>query len=249
MKRLLFLFLLFSNFSFSQVPYNVVDKMNKLWKSYPEFIDSAANNIVYLSDGTQMIFDDGDKKDFVGLFDHPDLEDIFAYPYTAGREWESPPPVDFDPGRIRVEEFFKKMYGSTADEVEANLVTIKWMPKSTKSSVKITKINGVDKALEKVSEELDNLPQEFKKYVTKTAGTFNWRVIAGTDKLSMHSYGIAIDINTKYSDYWQWNKDMKYVNKIPFEIVEIFEKHGFIWGGKWYHYDTMHFEYRPELLP
>jgi hypothetical protein len=28
----------------------------------------------------------------------------------------------------------------------------------------------------------------------------------------------------------------------------VFEKHGFIWGGKWYHYDTMHFEYRPELL-
>ena len=27
-----------------------------------------------------------------------------------------------------------------------------------------------------------------------------------------------------------------------------FETHGFIWGGKWYHYDTMHFEYRPELL-
>ena len=26
------------------------------------------------------------------------------------------------------------------------------------------------------------------------------------------------------------------------------EKHGFIWGGRWYHYDTMHFEYRPELL-
>jgi peptidoglycan LD-endopeptidase CwlK len=33
------------------------------------------------------------------------------------------------------------------------------------------------------------------------------------------------------------------------EIVAIFEKHGFIWGGKWYHYDTMHFEYRPELMP
>ena len=30
--------------------------------------------------------------------------------------------------------------------------------------------------------------------------------------------------------------------------LEIFERHGFIWGGKWYHYDTMHFEYRPELL-
>ena len=32
------------------------------------------------------------------------------------------------------------------------------------------------------------------------------------------------------------------------EIVDIFERHGFIWGGKWYHYDTMHFEHRPELL-
>jgi peptidoglycan L-alanyl-D-glutamate endopeptidase CwlK len=30
--------------------------------------------------------------------------------------------------------------------------------------------------------------------------------------------------------------------------VTIFENHGFIWGGKWYHFDTMHFEYRPELL-
>ncbi|WP_265937085.1 M15 family metallopeptidase [Aliarcobacter butzleri] len=28
----------------------------------------------------------------------------------------------------------------------------------------------------------------------------------------------------------------------------MFEKYGFIWGGRWYHFDTMHFEYRPELL-
>jgi hypothetical protein len=31
-------------------------------------------------------------------------------------------------------------------------------------------------------------------------------------------------------------------------LIKIFEKYGFIWGGKWNHYDTMHFEYRPELL-
>jgi hypothetical protein len=41
---------------------------------------------------------------------------------------------------------------------------------------------------------------------------------------------------------------LPYRNAIPLEIVRIFEKHGFIWGGAWYHYDTMHFEYRPELL-
>jgi hypothetical protein len=35
---------------------------------------------------------------------------------------------------------------------------------------------------------------------------------------------------------------------IPLAIVEVFERHGFIWGGKWYHYDSFHFEYRPELI-
>ena len=40
-----------------------------------------------------------------------------------------------------------------------------------------------------------------------------------------------------------------YKNRMPLEIVEAFEHEGFIWGGQWAHYDTMHFEYRPELLP
>ncbi len=79
------------------------------------------------------------------------------------------------------------------------------------------------------------------------------RKIAGTDRVSAHGHGIAIDINTKHTDYWRWSKpgpdgSYAYKNKIPSEIVEIFERHGFIWGGKWHHYDTMHFEYRPELV-
>nr|WP_287226451.1 M15 family metallopeptidase [Mesorhizobium sp.] len=38
------------------------------------------------------------------------------------------------------------------------------------------------------------------------------------------------------------------MNNIPLPIVEVFEKNGFIWGGRWYYYDTTHFEYRSELL-
>ena len=86
------------------------------------------------------------------------------------------------------------------------------------------------------------------------AGTYNCRAIAKTNRMSMHAYAAAIDINTEETTYWQWVKpgpDGSYTwsNKIPVEIIDIFEKHGFIWGGRWYHYDTMHFEYRPELLP
>ena len=60
--------------------------------------------------------------------------------------------------------------------------------------------------------------------------------------------------NVGLSDYWLDHLDkanpkkIAYRNKIPMAIVEPFEKKGFIWGGRWYHYDTMHFEYRPELL-
>ena len=66
---------------------------------------------------------------------------------------------------------------------------------------------------------------------------------------------MTIDIGGNYKTYWQWARPgaketdkVPYRNKMPHEIVEIFEKHGFIWGGRWYHYDTMHFEYRPEIL-
>ena len=34
----------------------------------------------------------------------------------------------------------------------------------------------------------------------------------------------------------------------PYEIINIFEEEGFIWGGKWLIWDNMHFEYRPELI-
>ncbi len=68
----------------------------------------------------------------------------------------------------------------------------------------------------------------------------------------MHAWGAAIDINPVFSNYWMWHRAAAgipaYKNRTPLEIVRIFERHGFIWGGRWAHFDTMHFEYRPELL-
>ena len=116
-----------------------------------------------------------------------------------------------------------------------------------------TSVNEADVRLKEVAEELSAHP-ELIKYLTG-ASTFYWRKVRGADRMSAHSYGIAIDINVNMSDYWLWaNKNVtetdviEYRNRIPLEIVEVFEKHGFIWGGRWYHYDTMHFEFRPELL-
>ena len=228
--------------------------LDKLVASYPDFLASHDGNTLRWKDGTAMTFDDGKgEKDFATRLDSPDLEDEFYAPYPIGRAG-IPPAVDIDPGRVRYEPFFAKMYGDCKKgEVSGKLVDVVWLPKHGGKKLTITAVNGVAEKLKAVSAELDRLPESFVKYLTPSGGTYNCRVIAGTTRPSVHGNGAAIDINVSWSDYWRnaHSVDGKYPykNRIPWEIVEIFEKHGFIWGGKWYHYDTMHFEYRPELLP
>ena len=229
---------------------NVPEGLKRLLKAYPDFLKSADENNLYWHDGTIMQWDDGiTGKSHDEKLDNPDLEDMMSQKYTKGADWDSPPAEDFEPGRVRYEPFFTKMYGSSSGEVQNNLVSVKWLPSICGCTIQFNNINGAADKMREVSEEIEaTLGAEFHKYVSKTAGTFNWRKIAGTSRISTHAFGTAIDINTKYSNYWQWDGNMTWKNQIPIEIVEIFEKHGFIWGGKWYHYDTMHFEYRPELL-
>jgi len=229
--------------------------LDRLVAAYPDFFVSHDDNSLTWKDGTAMPFDDGKgEKTFEALLNKPDLEDQFYAPYPLGHAG-IPPGFNIDPGRVRYGPFFAKMYGDCSrGEVTGKLVDIVWLPKHVGSRLKVTSVNGVAERLKAVSDELDALPEELIKYLTPSAGTYNCRVIAGTERSSMHGFGAAIDINAKFSDYWRWAKgDAKghypYKNRVPWEIVEIFEKHGFIWGGKWYHYDTMHFEYRPELFP
>ena len=176
------------------------------------------------------------------------LEDQMATPYPRNWTQASTPEAGSDPGRARHEPFFKKMYGASARDVAANIAKVRWLDGKW---LRVTTVNGVNRKLEAVVAEVSKLPLALRERVTKSSGTFVWRRIKGTDRLSMHSFAIAIDVGVEHSDYWRWSKRkgaLEYRNRIPIEVVEIFEKHGFIWGGKWYHFDTMHFEYRPELL-
>jgi hypothetical protein len=253
-KIALLLFLFAAVSSFAQKTDSIPPGAKKLIQCYPGLVSGYAAGYIHFKDGSKLLWDDGIKnKTYQRLLDKPDLKDMFGQRYGPG-QLNEPPSKDFDPGRIRDELFFEEIYGRTKQKVEKNLVTITWCPKLIGQKIRVTRVNGVDKQLVAISKELDEHP-ELKKYLTKIGGTFVWRDIAGTHRRSMHSFGMTIDLNTQYSDYWQWackctneNADLKYQNRIPQVIVDIFEKHGFIWGGKWYHYDTMHFEYRPEVL-
>lgn len=219
-----------------------------LIESYPDFIRGYEDGMLLFTDGTSMIYDDGRKKDFETLLDDSDPEDMFYTRYVQPEDGSAPEYLA-DAGRSRNEALFKKMYGNSAAAVRKTLVKVPWFGQT----VEFTSVNGASEQLKKVQKELSEHP-ELKKYL-KSSGTFYWRPVRGAKRLSAHSYGIAFDIGVDHSDYWLWKNPgsketsrIKYSNRIPHEIVEIFRKHGFIWGGSWYHFDTMHFEYRPEIL-
>ena len=81
---------------------------------------------------------------------------------------------------------------------------------------------------------------------------FNYRVVEGSDNLSKHAYGLAIDVNPFYNPYVTYEKDgtekvspvaaLGYADRsvnFPYKIDEddlccrLFKEHGFIWGGNW----------------
>ncbi len=226
-----------------------------IFMSYPEHckgldLDGSSNLRVVMKDGTKIVYDDGKAKDFKARLSNPDLEDMLSLIYIPGRIVESPD-KDYDPGRFRVTPFFQAVYGKTKEAVKANLVSVEFCGRR----LPFNRQNGAAQALQRVGLELASLLKKrprLKKYVFPIGGTFVWRSIAGTKRLSPHSFGIAIDLNPKQGAYWR-NRGRgfdarPYLQRYPAQIVNLFEKHGFIWGGKWWHYDSMHFEYRPELL-
>ena len=82
------------------------------------------------------------------------------------------------------------MYGKTASEVQQNLTTITCKPSNIK--LRFNRKNGAAIQLEKVGNEIAQNPA-LNKYVSKSLGTFNWRNIEGTNRLSVHSFGVAVD--------------------------------------------------------
>lgn len=80
--------------------------------------------------------------------------------------------------------------------------------------------------------------QGLRREIKTFGGCYNFRGKRTSAKLSTHSWGIAIDLNP------ETNAQGMAGNMNP-EVVKIFRRHGFTWGGDWSgpSKDPMHFQF------
>jgi menaquinone-dependent protoporphyrinogen IX oxidase len=120
-------------------------------------------------------------------------------------------------------------------------------------------LGHVEAHIQEAAKTDPEIPEWFGKLDSITG--WNWRNVAGSTNRSFHAYGAAVDLLMKaqagMETYWQWTEakgtDWRAVpaekrQNPPVAVIRAFEDQGFIWGGRWPRYDTMHFEYHPELL-
>jgi hypothetical protein len=156
-----------------------------------------------------------------------------------------------DPGTNRVNELFAATYGRDTLEIHERLRLVDFF--GTQLRIHERARPALIRVIAKIA-AAKALNPAYRAYLEHLGGTYNHRFIAGTQTLSPHAFGIAIDLSTWHANYWRTDAlppgatHAPWKNAIPSEIVDAFESEGFIWGGRWYHFDTMHFEYRPELL-
>ena len=223
----------------------------RLVASYPEHLAGIEGDALVWTDGTRMPLGAGQPaRPFATMLRDATLADQLRQAYEPG-PLRAPPPPDHSPGRLRHTGFFLKMYGDCRrGETARRLTTVTWMPRTRPQPLQVTTVNDVAARLARVIARLEDLPEAMKAFLVPAAGTFNCRAVADTGLPSMHASGAAIDIAVRSSDYWVWSGAGGGPRRppIPQPIVDAFEAERFIWGGKWYHFDTMHFEYRPELF-
>lgn len=235
--------------------YNIIMKQDLLCLmiSYPEYITNIEENngYVYLimKSGKKLCYDDKKEKNSQEKLANPDLQDTLdqIYPLSAVKNiMES----NFDPGRVRSYGLLSEVYGTSKKAVESNLTNVKVGYNNYQFNNSSSAADSLQSAMSELI-PMSQRNQNVRKCLLPCSGTFNYRIISGTNRLSPHSFGIAIDLASDKRDYWKWaSKDAgeNRLSSYPNELVKVFENNGFVWGGKWSHFDILHFEYRPEII-
>ncbi len=220
-----------------------------LHQSYPDLIYSVTNNVLRLMDNRTVVIDDDRKRKYLAKLRDADIEDQLAQIYPIGK-CATGRKRDFDPGQIRSQAFLRAAYGDNLHQVKRGTTMVEWFGTQIRFSAR----HGAADALRRVRDQLRQLPAKYHNVLKNPARTLDWVNVPGIEQLSVHAFAFAIDLNPAIRDHWRQNrvgprrKNIRYRNRMPPAIVTVFERHGFVWGGKWYRFSTSHFEYRPAMI-
>lgn len=236
----------------------------------PEFMDGDWTIEVY---GERFYFAEGRMlpASLRDKADEYDPQPFYGYPENLP-PWE--PPTEEESARMKAQEALRKTRTSkrsqffydalwrthNKDESWEHVKQIRFLgyPVQVHYSI-LVQLSLVEEQILRTAKTSSSVRQWISSL--KSIDGWNWRNIASTQSRSFHAYGAAIDLLPKslggLQTYWLWTSQytpewwtVPYTKRLqpPEEVIKAFESFGFIWGGKWRYYDTMHFEYRPEIL-
>lgn len=238
------------------------DPRVRAWvEAYAPLIDSVTysdSDAVFVMAGEPIHFQDGRMLTGDALERSPDCDPIF-YDYPLDPLTEPTPVSDDDPSYCT--DVLESLWGESEGQIRAHgQSTTFFGRKLFLNNLAIEALSDVERDLERIA----RVDAEVAAWVRDLAITYSYvdRGIAGSSTRSHHAWGMAVDfVPNSYGGrhvYWRWSRvhDREGWHEIPLErrwsppqaVIEAFEAHGFLWGGKWAHFDNIHFEYRPEIL-
>lgn len=176
-------------------------------------------------------------------FDSLDILYVQGIGFASDVERNPPPQTGITSNR----EWYFNVLGSSEQDVQSQLVTL---PNFLgRKNIPVHK--HAEDAFRAVQEEVDSKLPGWKG---ENVWTFNWRQVKGSSTMSLHAWGIAVDVNPKTCPrYEKITRNQGIEDKcdcdIPDVVVQAFLNHGFSWlGGTGYNggksCDAMHFELR-----
>ena len=230
-------------------------------QAYGPLIDSVTysdEDIVFTLGSRPIHFQDGRMLEEGRLDRREDCDPIF-YRYSLESLTEPPPLSEESPTYCT--DLLESLWGRTDDQIRSHGGSTTFL--DHRMFVNNLLVDALA-AVERDVREAATGDASVATWIDELDITYSFidRGIAGSPTRSHHAWGMAVDLVPKSyggrAVYWQWSQvyDNEGWHRIPLErrwsppqaVIEAFEEHGFVWGGKWTHFDNMHFEYRPEIL-
>ena len=160
--------------------------------------------------------------------------------------------MDKWPHQNKVDEFYGNPRGANGREsaawVRQNIVALRcpWKLVTSWDQQPVRAISIHQKCAESLGKVLSqiwaNAGQDQAKInewgMNLYGGGFNFRLMRGSNRLSMHSWGCAIDFDPSRNGLGDVTPNFEH---IP-EVLTAFAAEGWVWGGRWRRPDGMHWQ-------